>query len=359
VLNIRKLSPTAYFVAILVIVALAIFMLPISVPTSIEAVGRITPSREWYLLHDRSGRIMAMVNDRLGNTTTSLLVQQFERQDAVRFDLNPAIRLRGTVDCGDTIGVLSSSEAELQLAQLEGEYSTADAKVLVYETGEKSAIVQEAQKRIEYATRRYEGHLRTLERMKTLMQKGVVSPQEYEDVETANSLYKAEIDVAKAQLRSAETGAKPAEQKLGRSDRSSLLGQIHALKRKMDRGILTAPFSGTVLHSSLSDTLFYFGDTRSLAVVFSVPWSDRRHIHEGQNVTLRASALAKDLTASIRSIGNIVHSIRGEQVVLITGVVETSGVDLLPGVVMRCSIPCSPVPLRKYLLSYLGGVFSR
>jgi hypothetical protein len=358
-MRLRHIPRSLMFSAIVLIVLLAVLVLPISIPSNIDALGRIVPSKEWYLFHDRAGRITTIVNDRLTNSTTSLLVQQFERQDAVRFDLHPGVDRNGTVQCGDTIGILTSAEAEVQLAQLQGELSTADAKLLVFETGEKNAVVQEAENRVALAKQRYDGHLRTLERMKALQQRGVISAQEYEAVENSSAIYKADIEVARAQQRSAETGAKPAQLLVGRSDRSSVLGQIRALRQKIDRGILTAPFTGTVLRSALSDTLFHFGDTQCLAVIFSVPWSDRSSLHEGQKVSLNVATVAGKPAAVIRSIGNTVHSVRGEQVVLVTAIVEQGGANLLPGVITRCSIARPSQSLRSTVLSYLASVFGR
>lgn len=345
--------------ALLVLVILLVLFLPVSIPSSISSYGRIVPAREWYLAHDGSGRITVTLNDRVANTTTALLVHQFERQDAVRFDLRPGIMLHTTIAAGDTVGTVSSAETELQRAELEGELAKANATLHVYETGEKASVLKEAEERIAYMTAQYEGHRRTLERMKTLLDRGIISRQDFETVETASDLYKADIELARANLRRLATGAKPAQIEFGNTSRTALQGRLEALRRKTDRCVLIAPFTGTVLRAGLSDTLFSIGDTRKLAVVLSVPWQEMRQLREGQEIKLQVASVDTQITASIRTISNVVRTIRMEQVVLVTALIEHGSEELLPGVNATCSIDRPPTRLRTVVFSFMKKLFAR
>lgn len=309
-------------------------------------------------MRDAAGRITAALNNRMSNSTESLFLHENERDDAVRVDIDPAVFARDIVRQGDTVGRLSSAEAERQLAALRGELARAGAASRVSATGEKSALVVEAEERLAQARTRYEGHLRIMERMKQLHERGIIARQEYEVVENASDGYKADIRVAEAALRSVRSGEKPAEQEYARTGESSLSSQIRALSNKLNRFVFVAPFTGTVLRRPLSDTLFHLASSEGSVIVMAVPWSDRDRLHTGDRVMIDVPELDGMIEGRICGIGNVVQIIGGRQVLLVTAAIGRNAVSLPAGLQARCSIRCGNVTALQAVGNALASLLS-
>lgn len=344
--------------SILLLVAIGVLVLvflPIEIPRSIDMQGRIVPAREWLLVKDATGRIMTLMNDRSRGVTQSFDLNQFEREDAVQVRLASFVQPGASVRAGDTVGVISSSDTERLLAQLQGELDAATAALDVMRTGEKAALVKEAEERLEYARRQLEGHVATVERMRSLRDRGIISSQEFEPIETTGRLHQASLAMAEAQLQTVTTGAKASEIHLGTKNISSLEKQIVALGQKLERYLLCIPFDGVIYTTSTSDTLVLAGESSSYAVVFPVLWKDHRSLKSGMTLSVRVNGVG-EIQGRVASINQFVHSIQGEQFVVATVLLPPSG--LLPGLQATCSVPQEPLVLRSYLGNVFRNMFS-
>ena len=83
---IRSLS-----VAIAVLLAIAaLFLLPIELPYSVEAPGRIMPLKEWVLVRGRDGAVIATLYDHVQGSIESYAVTDIDRGDHVTVRLHAA-----------------------------------------------------------------------------------------------------------------------------------------------------------------------------------------------------------------------------------------------------------------------------
>jgi hypothetical protein len=346
-MKLRKRYRANAVAAICVVVAGVFLLLPIPIPDSIDTWGRIVPAKEWIIMRDAAGRITAAVNNRVANSTESLFIHENERDDAVVVDIDPRVLAKGLVARGDSVGRLVSADAQRELAALEGELAQAGAASRVSATGEKAALVAEAERRVEQSRTMYAGHQRIVERMRQLSERGIISRQEFELVENEGDGYRADIRVAEAALESVRSGAKPAEQEYARAGERSLDSQIRALREKLKRFVFLAPFDGVVLRRPLSDTLFHLASGDGPVVVLPVPWSERDRLRAGQEVDIHVPGTGGSLTARICGIGNVVQTVAGRQVFIVTAAIDAGAGSLPLGLQARCSVPCAPLtPLQ-------------
>jgi hypothetical protein len=143
----------------------------------------------------------------------------------------------------------------------------------------------------------------------------------------------------------------------GEKGRESMVEQIKALRRKLDRYVFIAPFSGTVLRSSLSDTLVRIGADGPFTVLMAVPWSKRPRVHAGQLVRVTITELGVSAAARVAMIGNIVLPLGGEQVVLVTALLQDVPQGLLPGAAVECSIEEDNVTLWNAAARFIKETF--
>lgn len=294
------------------------------------------------------------VNHRLRAATDSLFFNQFEREDAVLLKLKSGITPGSFVRQGDTLCVISSPETERLLEQLSGELRRAVALVSVSSTGEKEAIVKSANERVEYARAQRDGHQKTLERMKALFDRGIISKQEYDVVATSGEMYNALVTTAQAELKAVSTGAKPSEIAMNQAGVRSFENQIAVLQAKLDRFSLKAPFDGIVYETSIADTMAFIGSRDSFVVVMPIRIADAGHVQPGATINVDYAS-TKALRGTVHTVGSVAHHLGNEAYVLATILLESDR-PMFPGEIVSCSLDAPSRSVGSFILRALKVV---
>jgi hypothetical protein len=343
--------------AAVVFAAGGLWLAPIEVPSSISADGKILPAREWTLVRDGDGSIGSLLHDHLRGRLESYSVSRFERGDAVRMRLKPGIEPRAHVTAGDTIAFISSNETERQLARLSGDLAATLASLDLVRSGEKAPVVGEAEMYLQRARERVRYQESELERLKPLHQRRLISAQDLEAAESQYRILEAEVAVAAARLVAVSTGAKPEQIELARRRTEALQREIETVQDRLEQFTVTAPLSGVVTRSFGADTLLSVRDTSAFLVIMPIRVSDHDRLAPGQPVTVRVPQMAAAVPARVYQLGDTVHLLGGEQVVLVTAVIERPPAGMMPGAFARCSIEQGRLPLRTYVKQSLFSPF--
>jgi multidrug efflux pump subunit AcrA (membrane-fusion protein) len=326
-----------------------VFALPVTVPYSITASGRILSKREWTVALSANRGLVTSFVERASGVTKQYSVAQFDRGDAVEFSLDSRICAGGTVRAGDTVGTVRSIETERELARLQGELTSAIATLRVTVTGEKQSVVEEAEQQLAYAKRQAETQKAIFERQKLLYERGLIAQQEYEIAERRASISAIDVSIAEARLQSVTTGAKKEQADYVRARISSLQREIDVLERQHKGYKLVAPLSGVVILFAASDTLLVVADTTEYVVMMAVRLRERSALVPQQRVTLVANEVDYIPGAVLLAVDKTIHSLNGEQVVFATAVLEHRTDEPLHGLFARCSIECASVSPLDYL----------
>ncbi len=351
--------PLVRLLAIIGILSGILLIVPVNIPFSISSHAQIFHGKEWVLTKDHGGRINASLYDRINGRTENYRLHQFERQDAVRFDLNDAIVPGSTVQEGDTVGRIYSAQLRRDLVSLTGDLEVTRASLELYRTGEKEAVIEEARNRLAYAEQQIEGHVILLDRTKELHRRDLISDEELDIAVQQNRLYEIDKLIAEAQLQSALTGAKDEQIAYLETRIAALEEEIRSLEQTIDDYTYLSPIDGVVYHTFSQDTLALIGDPENYLAVIPVPFHYRQYINDGQNVALRipGNNIARRY-AQVHSIGNTVRVMNGGQYFMIQAVIKNEDDEYLPGILASASIKTEPVTIREYLLRYIRPIFN-
>ena len=325
-------------VGLLLLIALVVLLLPVQLPYAITTPGQVLPAREWLLVRDAAGRITSVLVDHTLGSTQEYSIAQFERQDAMRFALNADLRFAETVDAGDTLGTVFSSQTERQLARLRGELLTEQARLNFFTTGEKASVIEEAEQRIEQAQARVEAQQRIVDRLRTLAASGAAAAEDLEVAESQLVVYETDVDIARAALQTARTGAKPEQIDLIEAGIEALQNEIAALERRVDDYYMVSPISGVVLRPGSRDTMLVVADLSELVVVMPVEWSEHQLVEDGQPVEVAGRGF-ETLTGRVYRVDRFARTVDGRQVVFTTALVDHPNErTVLPGALAQCRI---------------------
>lgn len=339
------------------VLLVVLFALPLELPYSIKAPCKILPRQEWLLVRNPDGSLVATHYDNLLGVPKTYSLFQAERGDDMQFVMHENIAPGDTVCAQDTLGFIRSNETERQLKKLTGELQLAVAEQKIYETGAKSAVIREAENKLERARLRAEAERRILARKKELYERNLISRQEFEDAEIVTGLAEKEIEIASDQLMAAKSGSKEELIALARSRIAVLQEEIATLRKRLASFIITAPMRGVLFRTFSRDTLLSLGQMQPCVAVLPVRVEQQHLVARDQQVEVRVPGSRDAVPGRIWHIGNAVEVVQGGQVIYLIAELNQPAIDVLPGMMAEAKIFCQAVRPVTFLARFLASVF--
>jgi hypothetical protein len=333
---------------------LLVLVLPIGVPYSVKAPGKILPAREWIVAKSADGRVMTMLVDHMRGVATSYAVSSFERSDALQFTMHGALEAGRAVAAFDTVGYLYSSDTEQQLTRLKGELAAAEAALALDRSGEKVAIVEEAQQQVAQAKTQAEEFQKALQRQKKLYESGLISQDLYDAVQAQANLHFSAVAIAQARLQTVQSGAKKEQIELAHAHTRALEKEIEVVQRRAASLSLVSPVSGVVRRVFSGDTLAVIADTSNYVVLIPVRAREGRYLAPRQLVLLRSQDMLHLPQAELLKVEPGATLLQGRPVLFAIAVLPGETANLVSGLVIQCAIQCGAVSPMEYLKRKFG-----
>lgn len=247
----KRLTLSVIVILLIALIFLAFYdpLVPFSTKTKLTA----QPFEEWELAKTIDGNLISTRKNHLLNSVNDFSVTEFQRGDAVTFKINDAILEKEIVNKGDTIGFVYSNEEQLRLIQLKGEISVLYSELEFHTTGQKPEDVLYAKRNLELALQQLETQKKLMSRSNELIQNQIISKEQYDIDLNELKVKELNVELAKANLASVDTGEKPEMAKLIRSKIDALSWEIEQLQNRISYFTITAPISGKIVmnHASL------------------------------------------------------------------------------------------------------------
>jgi hypothetical protein len=336
--------------ALLLVLAL-LFGLPIRIPYSIEAQGKIVPQREWALVRQQEGTLVATLRNNLRGAVERYTVMGFDRGDQVTFQKNPLVVEGAAIDLGDTLGVYHSQELQRQWIQLKGDLADELARTAVDESGRKEPIVWAARIELERSRSQRIWQEREVDRLRKLWQRQLISDAELDQARNTLDQQRLQEEWAEAQVRVVRSGSKEQELEWRRSRILAMQEELGILGARLEKAVIRAPIGGLVSTLASGDTIAVVYDTTSFISLMPVRWQERGNVARRQQVEIPLAG--KVLPATIVHLGQTAHSVGGQQYFSTKALIEGGRDLLVPGLVVRCAIVAAPLSPWEYLLRLL------
>jgi hypothetical protein len=333
-----------------VLLILVIFlMLPIKIPYSIKAPGKILPAKQWIVTKGPDGRLITILKDNKLGISRNYSVSQFERGDAIQFSLRPNISSGSAIKEKDTVASIYSNEIERQFVQLKGELEVAKASLAANETGEKQSSIQEEKERLEYMKKQADEQKKIFNRLEALYRKDLISQEEYEISKGTTDLNQINISIAEAHLQTVQSGVKKEQIDYINSQIQSLQKQIDILQKRFKNYTLISQVTGIANPILGNDTLLIVSDTSEFVVLIPVKWEERNYLSQNQTIYLKTPDSSVTQDATLVRIDKSIHPLNGGQVFFVTAYFDSPKIDFLSGLMVQCSIQCNPIRPVDYL----------
>lgn len=341
----RNLMIAAGFLLILLLVMLYI---PVRIPYSVSAYGRVLSAREWVLVHDGGGQFVSFMRDNGSGMVDEYAVTEQQRGDPTRFHRAPSATASVSVLPGDTIGWLSSSEFDRQFRVLEGSVEIARAALSSARSGEKDALVVQARAALEEARALRDEHANQHRRRLELHEKNIISDDEIEISRDRLRVLDAGVAMAGAQVAAVSSGLKEEDIRVRLAEVAAYESELAALRERARRYVLCTPIGGVLLNTYASDTLLIVRDER-LLLMLPIPVDEYGRLQEGAVIDFGIPRTVFRGEARLLEGSHEVQYLQGEPVRFVTAEVVSDPTDLSPGLIARASVPCEPIRIQEYL----------
>lgn len=354
------MNVSRYKVTIIVVAAIALlavfFQLPLTFTHKIDAAARILPAREWILQRGNDGSLMATMRNHRNALVENYSVVQVERGDAVQFRFSSKLETRERISLGDTIGAIHSNEVVRQLARQRGNLSQAQATLDLYLSGEKAAVVEEARRKWALSREKATLQKEILARQEELFKKDLISREAYEITKNTADVYQLEAGMARAQLQTVKTGAKPEQIQLIRFQIQSIKDEIRVLENRIRRFTLLAPFDGRIIRTPARDTLLIVNDTAMVALI-PVNINHFPEIQTGRTVQFNVNSAQSKIRGQIIRVNKNLMVLNGEQVFTAIAEIENYPEHFPLNYITACSISGSRLTPLEYVGRFIKTLF--
>ncbi len=341
------------FTAAILLFGIILFV-PIKIPYSIKGYGKIVPVKKWMLTKGADGELIANTFNYLIGTNENYSVTQVNRGENIHFFMNTSIIGKGYVSAGDTIAFFESSQVNEQLVELVGELEVAKALMKSNISGHKEALIRQAKKELDFAKTESAELEKILLRYQQLIDKNLVSSEEYESASNKARLAKLEIDIATAKLEAMQSGAKKEEVEINQAKIDKLQNELDVLQKRINLFTIICPINGKITKNYSSDTLITVIENINCLALFPIKYEDCSFVHENQMVKLMPDGSKNILDGKVVSIEDEIIILNNRQTVMATVLVSETAKNLQMGMVVRCSINCEPLILSKLMMKFLN-----
>jgi hypothetical protein len=336
-------------IAAMLVIALILIFVPVRIPHTLSAYGRLLPAREWVLVRTDNGQLISMLRSNSSGVVEQYSITQPERGDAMQFVLSPSVITGATVEEGDTIGWVTSPELAQQLAALQGALDVAHAALASARSGDKPAVVEQARGALAQARASYDEQDHLHARQAELHKRKILSDEEFELSRDRLAVLRSAVVVAEAQLAAVTSGLKTEDVRQSASQVTALESEIEALRARMNRFTHVAPLGGMLRNPHAEDTLLAVQDEKTQVFLLPIHIRDCGRLKVGKEIRFDIPRTSLSGVAVLRRIDRTVQYVGGEPVCIVTAEVSGDTRALRPGLVARCVVECPPLTLGEYL----------
>jgi multidrug efflux pump subunit AcrA (membrane-fusion protein) len=330
-------------------IIISILFINVKLPYTISTFGQIQPSQRWILTSGTDGQLIASTVNYKTGVSDGYRVSQFAREGTMSLQLRRDAINGDYLHAGDTVATIYSSETNERLTQLKGQLETMRASLIANSHGEKEAVLRGLEAALGHAREKADNQQRIFERQRALYQRQLITQEEYDIAESENRLLSIEVDIARTQLESAATGAKPEEIEYLKTEITALANEVNTLEQRIASFSIVSPISGKITRVYAPDTLIIVSDISTHVVLIPIQSSDAIYVRSNQDIEIDTNGRNGTVRGHMVLIDEATHFIKGQQTCMGTAIIDSCATELSLGMISRCKVICDRVTLGEYI----------
>lgn len=317
------------------VLVLILLFVPFSQQDTLKAVVR--PALEFQVLSLGGGTYSTVLTDNWSNQTLSTRGFVPERGGLIQFEAKQ-LHSRDLVSAGDTLATLYSSVVMDKIATLEGNINTLKASLEFEQSGARETEIEAARLELAYAKTRHAEQLKVLERSKILLDRNVITLQDYEQDERRERLDAIQVSIAEADLGSALSGAQSSRLNIFRSQIADESRKLSIVKQVLKEMTITSPISGQLFFPLDTDSLLMVGKTDSMVILLPIQRGLQGGVEWDSNLILKGTDFQIEVLPERLLVDNMILRSGSSQLVLARILVDNTNQKLRSGQLLEAAV---------------------
>jgi len=339
-----------HILILLLLLLIVTVFLPIKVRYSFEATAKIYPAREWKLFRGAEEGIWSQTINYENNALSDFKNYRFERGDIAELEIRKDLDFGATIDANDTVGEIVSYFIQNEITRLANLRDVELANKGVVSTGEKQALIEQAERQYNYALQQLELEKKNIARQEKLYRDSVIPAAEFDLYENTFKLAEINAQVAHDALQALKSGEK--DQVVNVSDQlvKSYEKEIERLEIQKKQYTIVSPISGTLNYDQdTTGIILKVRDITQLLLKIPVVYQQSSYLDNLYKVTFSTPDNKITVPAEFKGFDENISLIQGQQFVIARAVTKESSPGIYPGMVVKCRIYCDKVRILEYL----------
>jgi hypothetical protein len=335
-------------ILLLILVILTIF-LPIPVRYSFVASAKVYPVREWKLSRGAEEGFWSQTYNYETDALGDFKNYRFERGDIAELVIRKDIEFDTVIGANDTVAFIDSYFIENEITRLTNLRDVEIANMNVVSTGEKQSMIEQSQRKYNYAQQQLDLEKKNFARQERLFRDSVITPADYDSYENTLKLAEINTQVAYNELMSLSTGEKDPIINLSEQKILSYEKEIKRLESQKAQYTITTPISGLLNYNTEIGGIIKVSDNSRLLLKIPVAYQHTTYLNSLFKVTFSTPDNKITVNATFRGFDENINLIQNQQFVIARAVTTEATPGIYPGMIVQCRIYCDKVRLLEYL----------
>ncbi|HEX7402332.1 MAG TPA: efflux RND transporter periplasmic adaptor subunit, partial [candidate division Zixibacteria bacterium] len=194
------------------------------------------------------------------------------------------------VDSGQTVAELTSPSYYSNLLQVKENLRRAKDNYILLQKGARKESLQQAKDKVAQIQSELSLKEKELNRYKELIDKKLISNQEWENVQTEYSILSNQLKIAQNDLKIMKNGSRPEELSMADTEIKRWQERLEFLEGQVSDSQIKSPIQGTVTSISYDGNLLSISNIDTIRVMIQVSEKDLDVLREGQRVKLKVQS---------------------------------------------------------------------
>ncbi|MFH1336623.1 MAG: efflux RND transporter periplasmic adaptor subunit [Candidatus Zixiibacteriota bacterium] len=245
------------------------------------------------------------------------------------------------VDSGQTVAELTSPSYYSNLLQVKENLRRAKDNYNLLQKGARKESIQQAKDKVAQIESELSLKEKELNRYKELIDKKLISKQEWEKVQTEYSILSNQLKIAQNDLKIMKNGSRPEELSMADTEIKRWQERLEFLEGQVSDSQIKSPIQGTVTSISSDGNLLSISNIDTIRVMIQVSEKDLDVLREGQRVKLKVQSYPfLSFWGKVTKISQMVDTSGPKKIFPVTCKIENPDHLLKPGMTGHAKVFC-------------------
>jgi hypothetical protein len=274
---------------------------------------------------------------------------KFDRGDVAEVIINSDLKAGDYVTTDDTIAYIHSFYVENEIVRLKNLKEVEEASLASNLAGEKRELIESANQRYEFSKQQLNLEEKNFNRQKILFEDSIISEAEFDLAENTYMLAKINVQIAKNDLSSLQTGQKSEEIKMIEQQIKAYQKEIDKLEQLEKQYYIQSPINGILSFNSVLNGVVTVSDTSKFVLHIPVEVHNIQYVNRISAIRFSIPGHDEKTEATFIGLDDNVNLLLNQQMIMARAEINLGLNKVYSGMAVQCRVICDEISLFNFL----------